>query len=296
MSSRRFPPIASIRAVEAACRLGGFSMAAIELGVSQSAVSQSVRKLERQLGTAMFVRTAGSVRPTAAGEQYAQAVRPALAALQQAAAELEGKAAARPILGCSRALMMNWLVPQLGFAPQTIRSVELRALGLAPDLTGVDLAILRGDLTEPERGAVLLRREVLVAVGAPGLVAQMDGPLERQPQVDRELLLGGSWPLWAQLASWPKPPTASVSVTEVSTLVAAVKAGQGFGLLPWMVCSNSVSDGTLAVASDLHLDRARGYWLVQPAGGRPSEPLMAWVREAFASAPLPATYKDEDHV
>ena len=54
--ARRFPPLNALRAFEAAARLGSFSAAAQELRVTDSAVSQQVRTLERYLGTRLFKR------------------------------------------------------------------------------------------------------------------------------------------------------------------------------------------------------------------------------------------------
>ncbi len=49
-------------------RLGGITLAAEELSITQPAVSQAVRSLERALGTDLFVRTGKGVRLTPAGE------------------------------------------------------------------------------------------------------------------------------------------------------------------------------------------------------------------------------------
>src|ERR671921_324464 len=56
----------------------GFRAAGERLGVSASAVSQALRKLEEQLGVALVQRTTRSVHLTEAGERLYQAVRPAL--------------------------------------------------------------------------------------------------------------------------------------------------------------------------------------------------------------------------
>ena len=52
----RGPPFAALRALEAACRLKSYSLAGDELGVTHSAVSQAVRRLEREYGRTLFRR------------------------------------------------------------------------------------------------------------------------------------------------------------------------------------------------------------------------------------------------
>ena len=61
-------PIKALIAFEATARIGSFSGAAEALSLTQSAVSQQVRKLEEFLGQALFLRRGSVTRLTAAGE------------------------------------------------------------------------------------------------------------------------------------------------------------------------------------------------------------------------------------
>ena len=53
---RRLPPLAAIRAFEAAARTENFTAAAAELGMTQAAVSYQVKSLEERLGAPLFIR------------------------------------------------------------------------------------------------------------------------------------------------------------------------------------------------------------------------------------------------
>jgi DNA-binding transcriptional LysR family regulator len=66
----------------------GFRAAGDRLGVSGSAVSQGIRKLEERLGVALVQRTTRSVRLTEAGERLYAAARPALDDLRAAVTAL----------------------------------------------------------------------------------------------------------------------------------------------------------------------------------------------------------------
>ena len=68
---RRLPPLAMLRAFEAAARLTSFSKAGEELHVTHSAISHQVRGLEERLGLTLFERTGRQVRLTVAGEALA---------------------------------------------------------------------------------------------------------------------------------------------------------------------------------------------------------------------------------
>jgi LysR family transcriptional regulator, transcription activator of glutamate synthase operon len=73
---------------EAVARCGGFTRAAAQLHVAQSAVSAQIRALESELGVALFTRTTRRVTLTAAGAQFLDRARRALAELDSARGEL----------------------------------------------------------------------------------------------------------------------------------------------------------------------------------------------------------------
>ncbi len=74
-----------VRCFCAALELGSFSAAADALRVSQPAVAEQVRKLERALGAELFVRAGRGVRPTDAGHAFAEHAVASLRALEDAA-------------------------------------------------------------------------------------------------------------------------------------------------------------------------------------------------------------------
>ena len=77
-----------IRCFCAAAELGSFSAAAEALRVSQPAVAEQIRKLERLLGADLFVRTARGVIPTDAGRAFAEHATRSLQTLEDAAASV----------------------------------------------------------------------------------------------------------------------------------------------------------------------------------------------------------------
>jgi len=84
-------PFAQLQAFLAIARTGSFSAAARELGVSRSAVSQSVRQLEEQLSVVLVQRTTRSVALTNAGRQLVDGVAPAVAQTAATLAEVSAK-------------------------------------------------------------------------------------------------------------------------------------------------------------------------------------------------------------
>src|SRR5215469_17008401 len=81
-----------LRALVAVARERSFTRAAAKIGVSQSALSQTIRQLEARLGVRLLTRTTRSVAPTAAGERLLRSVAPRF---EEIDAELAGVAELR---------------------------------------------------------------------------------------------------------------------------------------------------------------------------------------------------------
>ena len=171
---RHVPPMHALAAFEAAARLGGFAQAADELCVTPSAVSHRIRQLETQLGTALFERASGGVRPTTAGRLYLDSVRAAFDKLAQAGAVLRPE---RERLRLSlpptfaRQLLMARLPEYLRAHPE----VELEAHLSIPlqDVTAeaADVEVRWGKGDYPERVVRKLFDDTMVPLAAPSWVA-----------------------------------------------------------------------------------------------------------------------------
>ena len=75
-------PLEWVRAFEAAARLGSFTAAAAETGLTQSAISQRIANLEARLGAQLFVRQARQIGLTPEGEAWLPHVQAALTGLR----------------------------------------------------------------------------------------------------------------------------------------------------------------------------------------------------------------------
>lgn len=69
---RKLPPLASLRAFEAAARRLSFERAAVELGVTPTAISHQIRILEEFCGQALFRRRPGLLRSRPQASAYFQ--------------------------------------------------------------------------------------------------------------------------------------------------------------------------------------------------------------------------------
>jgi DNA-binding transcriptional LysR family regulator len=173
-----------VEAFLAVARRQGFRRAATDLGVTPSAVSQSVRALETRLGAALFVRTTRSVGLTEAGQRFLARARPAfeeLVAAGEAARDLGRRPSGLLRLAVPRAVVPLILEPVLASFCEAYPDIELEiaASDEMVDLAkgGFDAGIRLGQFIAPDMIAVRLTRSLpLVVVGSPDYLARRGAP------------------------------------------------------------------------------------------------------------------------
>jgi LysR family glycine cleavage system transcriptional activator len=140
------PPLAALRAFEAAARLLSFTRAARELCVTQTAISHQVRLLEETLATALFVRLPRRIELTEAGRAWANAVSDAFGRLYAANRVLRAPAArVRQAVSVTAlpSFASRWLVPRLGRFLEEHPNADLH---ISPSQELVDLQLSEFDV------------------------------------------------------------------------------------------------------------------------------------------------------
>ncbi len=194
-------PLNALRAFEAAARLGGFSAAAAELGVSPSAVTAHLKALEASLGVVLFARTVRGVRLTAAGEAAGPRLTRAFAALGRVVEDLRAEGSATVMqIATLPALAQLWLTPRLPDLRAAIPEVTLSvtAMEAPPEAKrgSFDLHLFYG----PD-GRGRLCDDVILPVCAPAMAARLSGPqdLPAVPALS-DSAWAADWAAWAAVA------------------------------------------------------------------------------------------------
>src|SRR3974390_458805 len=105
-----------LRALVAVARERSFTKAAAKLGVSQSALSQTIRQLETRLGVRLLTRTTRSVSPTEAGERLLRTLGPRFEEIDAelvAITELRDKPAGTIRITATENAIDSLLIPKL---------------------------------------------------------------------------------------------------------------------------------------------------------------------------------------
>jgi DNA-binding transcriptional LysR family regulator len=173
-----------------------FRVAGERLGVSASAVSQSLRKLEERLGVSLVHRSTRSVRLSEAGERLYAAVRPALADVEAAVAAV-GELSDAP-RGTLRLLISTTADPVLARLPLADFLTAHPHVGLdvvvsdgAVDTVaaGYDAGIQLGEVIDRDMIAVPVTGDIrMTVVGSPAYFARHPKPLHPRDLVEHECL------------------------------------------------------------------------------------------------------------
>lgn len=152
-----------------------FTKAARRLGLSASALSHTIRRLEGRIGVRLLARTTRSVTPTEAGEQLIARLRPALTDIREAlehVAQLRVRPAGRVRLLIPRLAVMTVVAPKLGrFAreyPDVVLDITTDDSHVDIVAAGFDAGIQFGEYIQQDMVAVRVSEDIRAAiVGAP---------------------------------------------------------------------------------------------------------------------------------
>jgi molybdate transport repressor ModE-like protein len=251
--------IRELRAFSAVAEEGSVSAAGRKLHLSQSAVSQTIQSLERQLGVQLLIRGAGGATLTGAGAVLLREARTLIAQHDRALAAVSGQAAASAAtlrvgvpLEFPADLLPRAFAEMGASFPRSqvdIRHAPSSAQLSAMEAGELDLALVRERPADPDYDAVLAVEEALGVILAAGRAAELAGPTG----VRLHQLAGLDWVAFArsEAPSWHDQVTATLSSHGVVRLgpgsaggaggahpliaevkLASVAAGHAFALAP----------------------------------------------------------------
>ncbi len=129
----KLPPLRAVQYFEVVARLLSFSRAAVELNVSQSAVSHQIRLLEDFLGERLLLRQGRLLSLTAQGEVYFEGISAGLGQIAQSSEQLRGGGEMRIRLAVYSSFAVKWLIPRLVGLRQLYPELDLSLEMVAED-------------------------------------------------------------------------------------------------------------------------------------------------------------------
>lgn len=304
---RKLPPLAELRAFEAAARHLSFKMAAAELQVTPTAISHQVALLERYCGKTLFRRRPRPLMLTAAGEQLFPAIRDGFQGFADALATVRtGATGERLRITATNAFAARWLVPRLPNWRETHPRVKLDILGtdavldLAADEADVAIRYAR----RPPGGdhCIELARDTFRVVASPKLVGDKRKTLSpadladfpiieiEWPPSDRYAPNWHRWQTTARRRLKRVPDLArlqSLAFREELHAIEAAISGQGIAICSDVLVGPELASGALVQVSTFTLP-GYGFYIVHRSGHPKLASISAfsaWARAEHKNTP-----------
>lgn len=283
-----------------------FRAAALDLGVSASAVSQAIRALEMRLGVTLFARTTRSVGLTEAGVRFLAGVRPAFDAIVEASAsvrDLGGDPSGLLRLTAPRAAVSLVVQPLLAsFCRAYPRvTIEIDANEDLHDLPlgGFDAGLRLGEFIVPDMVAIRLTPPFrFPVVGSPAYLAERGRPAApadlAQHACIRVRRANGSlapWQVRGNLEPMPVAVSGPLIVSDYPAAMGGAEAGVGLAQVPEPLAMAAMADGRLEEVLTAWSPSTEGVFLYFPARAQVMPKLRAFIDHARAFLPWRASLR-----
>ena len=275
-----------LRALVAVAGEQSFTKAAARLGVSQSALSQTIRQLEQRVGVRLLNRTTRSVAPTGAGERLLRTLTPRLDEIDaelSAIAELREMPAGTIRITATEYAIESVLLPKLSGLLLDHPAVRLELTvdyGLSDIVAeGYDAGVRRGEQVAKDMIAVRIGPDLRMAVvGSPSYFANRSAPETPQELVEHNCI-NLRLPKNENLYAWEFARNGSAVSVRVdgqltfnaaSQVLAAVVGGVGLAYVPEGLAQPLIAAGRLRGVLADWCEPSSGYHLFYSSRRHPS--------------------------
>jgi DNA-binding transcriptional LysR family regulator len=287
-----FERLTGLFAFARAGSLGSYTAAARSLGISPSAVSKSVQRLERQLGLSLFTRTTRSLTLTAEGrELHERALRLLRDAeeIEQIATVARAEPSGTLRIAASLPIGIHLVAPSL---PSFRRrypaiTVDMRLDDHVVDIVdqGIDVAVRLGDLTDSRLLSRRLAPLRLGAFAAPSYLAARGTPghpddLAEHDTVNLRFQNTGTlfrWPFRLGDREIEIVPSSGVIVDASEAVIATVAAGGGIGIIAAFIAEPLVARGELVPVLREYAVERHGITALWPESRRSNPAVRAFI-------------------
>ncbi|MBO0133706.1 LysR substrate-binding domain-containing protein [Agrobacterium burrii] len=266
---RQFLPLNGLRAFEASARHLSFTRAAIELCVTQAAVSQQVKVLEKRLGVSLFQRLPRGLKITAEGEALLPTVSSSFDQMATTLDRIEaGQVRELLFLGVVGTFAVGWLLPRLKDFQKQHPFIDIRVstnnnrVDMAAE--GLDFAIRFGQGSWHGTDAFRLFDAPLSPLCTPKLAETLKTPAHLVEATLLRSYRSDEWSTWFAAAG--VTPTAQVNAgivfdTSLGMMEAALQ-GLGVALAPPSMFSRHLASGAIIQPFPVTISLG-SYWLTR---------------------------------
>lgn len=301
---RALPPFDSLVAFDAALRHRSMTLAAGELGLTQSAISHRLKRLEDFVGTRLLDRTGAGLLPTSAGATLAEGLGRMLDEMAELRAR--SRATVQPAtlkVGLGSALADHWLARRLPAFVSTYPGVAIelsiiesdaqaRALDLDVQVRWLPKAGARATSTQR-----LLFDEMVFPVSVPSLLPRGRPlkdprglgalPILHKGPVGRNDGAEWSWPVWFERLGIAAAVPPGLRFDNLGTAITAALQGGGVVLARSLLVHDALAEKRLSrvISMDWDVPSSKAHIIRWPAalsGDKRVATFVAWISKEAA--------------
>lgn len=262
-------PLNALRAFEASARHLSFTRAAIELCVTQAAVSHQVKSLEAQLAVTLFKRLPRGLMLTREGETLLPVLRDSFDRIASTLGQFEGGHYCEVLtVGAVGTFAVGWLLPRLPGFQARYPFIDLRLsthnnrVDVAAE--GLDYAIRFGAGAWHGTEACQLLEAPLTVLCVPHLADRLHTPADVVKHTLLRSYRADEWNLWFQAAGLPadtRLPRSIVFDSSVAMMEAALQ-GCGIALAPALMFARQLQSDVIRQPFEVGITTG-SYWLTR---------------------------------
>jgi DNA-binding transcriptional LysR family regulator len=295
---KTLPSLNALIVLEAAVRHRSFTAAAVELGVTQAAISRQVALLEEQLDTQLFVRKHRAIEPTAPCLLLASSVAMSFASIAESVERVRSSKHQEAVtIGATLAFSTCWLLPRMGEFRKLHPSAQIRVVSQDSRINlnsgDVDLVVRYG-LPPFDDGMVVASRadevfpvcspDYAERAGSPGTLFENDAcELIEQDVPDRSWYTWRDWFLRAGIAAANAQP--KLRFNHYTDVLQATRAGHGVALGWGLFVQGYLDDGSLVRLGDAVISAEGRFNVIVPERRKPHplrEIFVEWLAASLA--------------
>ena len=282
-------PLNALRAFEASARHLSFTRAAIELCVTQAAVSHQVKLLESRLNVSLFKRLPRGLMITPEGEALLPVLRDSFDRMADMLDRFEGGHVREVLMiGAVGTFAVGWLLPRLPDFQKKHPFVDVRLstnnnrVDLAAE--GLDCAIRFGNGAWHSIEAVPLFEAPLSALCIPEIAETLREPADLMKQTLLRSYRADEWTRWFDAAGVPCPAPLLKGIvfdSSIAMMEAAVQ-GAGVALAPPLMFARLLAKGEIRQPFPVSIAMG-SYWLTRLKSRHPTPAMKAfqdWITSA----------------
>jgi LysR family glycine cleavage system transcriptional activator len=291
--ARNLPSPIALRAFEAAARHLSFTRAAVDLNVTQAAISHQIKLLESDLGFPLFTRLTRRLLLTNEGQTLYAAVYEAFDQIEDTIEKLTSGIGDQVLnVSLTPYFSSKWLTLRLSRFWALHPNIDLRLHHTSDpgqfDQSEIDLAITWGLDDSPDLDSKHLMVSRVIPVCSPDLITP-DRPLNTFDDLYNHTLLHENdyslWTLWLERAGVKNVRLKrGLTMDDSNVLIQAAIDGQGVAMGSNFLCADDIDAGKLTMPFPIELSIPYSYYIVYKPGALNRPKINAFYRWLLSEA------------